>query len=326
MKRLLHTIIAVAFFCVPFLSPAPVRASELYALGGLMESSDPTAHSYSWQLEYRQDLLKHLAAGTSYLNEGHIDGHHRDGYTVQFWGRTELLDYRLTLAAAVGPYFYLDTKREPTPKGFSNDHGMKAMMSLAAAWHFDNDLIFELRSNWVKAGSSFDTLSVLGGIGYHFDPNLEPVSVELARSEELKNEITFFLGQTIVNSLNSQHSIAAAVEYRRRLSRHVDWTLEGLYEGDNRLVRRDGLITQIWASQPLLEGLFSVAGGAGPYFDIGHYHRPADHEVDPVGLLLTITGSYRFTPHWFLRASWNRLVTSNDRDTDIILGGLGFRF
>ena len=79
------------------------RASEIYGLGGAALSSSTSDLSYSWQLEYRQGLLKHLAAGFSYLNEGHFKDHHRDGYTTQLWTRAELLDYRLTVAAGVGP-------------------------------------------------------------------------------------------------------------------------------------------------------------------------------------------------------------------------------
>jgi hypothetical protein len=319
-SRAATSLCVMIMIALAYLS-APAEASELYALGGGIESSDPHDNTYSWQLEYRQDLLKHLAAGVSYLNEGHIMGHHRDGYTAQLWGRTDLVDDRLTLAAGIGPYFFLDTVRDSNPNGFTNDHGLKAMLSVAAAWHTDKNFLLELRSNWVKGSSGFDSASVLAGIGYHFDPDLEPVSAGLER--EPKNEVTVFMGQTIVNSFDSQRSFAAALEYRRRLSRHIDWTVGGLYEGDNRLIRRDGVITQLWATQDLAEGMFNVGAGAGAYFDAGHYKNPGSKFASGI---LTLTGSYRMTDHWALRVSWNRLVTSYDRDTDVILGGVGYRF
>jgi len=308
---------------------SPARASEIYGLGGAVRSSSPTDLSYSWQLEYRQDLLKHLAAGVSYLNEGHFKGHHRDGYTAQFWTRAELLDYRLTVAGGVGPYFFLDTTSASSPGGFTDDHGWKAMMSAAATWHMENNLLLELRSNWVKGPSGFDSVSALAGIGYHFEPNLEPLDAKAARSErKLPNEITLLMGRTIVNSFDSQQSIAAAVEYRRYLSRHIDWTVSGLYEGDNRLVRRDGVMTQLWVTQDLLDDALSVGAGAGAYFNLSRYHNAfqgpgADRFLSGI---LALTGSYRLTPHWAVRATWNRVVTSYERDTDVILGGVGYRF
>jgi hypothetical protein len=300
------------------------RAAELYFLGGTAMISYPSNRTYSWQLEYRQDILKHLGIGISYLNEGHVEEHHRDGYTAQLWGRTDLFDDRLTVAAGVGPYFYLDTTRSSSdPLHFSNEHRVKAMASVAAAYHLSNDLILELRSNWVGGGAGFDSTSILGGIGYHFDPDLKPLP-GTPKGEELepRNEVTVFAGQTIVNSFNSQKSVAAAVEYRRRMSRHIDLTLSGIYEGDNRLIRRDGIVTQVWAAQELLEGMFSVAAGAGAYFDVSHYTGGND----TVSGIITLSGSYRFTPHWALRVSWNRLVTRYNRDTDVILGGIGYRF
>jgi hypothetical protein len=328
-RRKAASICAIAILILAGVASA-APAAELYLLGGVTQTFDPTNRTYSWQLEYRQDLLKkHLAAGISYLNEGHIQLHHRDGYTAQLWARTELLDDRLTLAAAAGPYFFLDTKSNSTPNGFSNNHEWKAMLSMAAAWHLENDLILELRGNWVKGPSGFDTASVLAGIGYHFESAQEPLKTSgLARDQEPKNEITLFLGQTIVNSFDSQRSVATSLEYRRHLLRHLDWTVAGIYEGDNRLIRRDGVITQFWATQQLLEDTLSVGAGAGAYFNAGHYNNPFNGSVSSrfVSGIITATGSYRFTPHWAVRASWNRVVTNYERDTDVILWGVGYRF
>jgi hypothetical protein len=305
------------------------EASEIYGLGGAVHSSSPSDLSYSWQLEYRQDLLKHLAAGVSYLNEGHFKGHHRDGYTAQLWTRAELLDYRLTIAAGLGPYFYLDTTTNGVPGGFTDNHGWKAMASAAATWHLENNLLLELRSNWVKGPSGFDTVSALAGIGYHFEPTLESLdSKKAAREQQMPNEITLLMGQTIVNSFDSQKSLAAGIEYRRHLSRHLDWTVGGIYEGDNRLVRRDGVMTQLWVTQELIDDTLNVGAGAGAYINLGRYHNPfqgpgANRLFSGI---IALTGSYRFTPHWAMRATWNRVVTSYERDTDVILGGLGYRF
>jgi hypothetical protein len=321
---LLSALISLALITVA----AEGWASEIYGLGGVVHSSTPSDTSYSWQLEYRQDLLKHLAAGVSYLNEGHFKGHHRDGYTAQLWTRAELLDYRLTLAAGVGPYFFLDTTASSSPEGFTDDHGWKAMMSAAATWHLENNLLLELRTNWVKGAGGFNTASALAGIGYHFDPTLEPLTSGAVTSERIANEVTLFLGQTIVNSFASQQSIATALEYRRLMSRHFDWTVTGLYEGDSRLVRRDGIMGQLWVTQELQDDKLSVGAGAGVYFNLSRYHnRSQESGADRIlSGIFSLTGSYRLTPHWALRVTWNRVITSYERDTDVMLGGVGYRF
>jgi len=47
---------------------------------------------------------------------------------------------------------------------------------------------------------------------------------------------------------------------------------------------------------------------------------------DNLAGIVTLTGSYRIHRHWDVRTSWNRIVTDYNRDTDIILGGVGYRF
>lgn len=305
------------------------RARELYLLAGAVQATDTKDVSYSWQLEYRQNLLDHLAAGVSYLNEGHFDGHHRDGYTVQIWTRTELLGQRLTLAAAAGPYFFLDTVNGASVGEYSNDHGWKAMLSAAATWHAEKNLLLELRSNWVKGPSEFDSISFLAGIGYQFEPPRESLAAkETLPEQEIRNEITMFLGQTIVNSLNSQRSVAVDLEYRRHLLRQIDLTLANLYEGDNRLIRRDGVVTQVWLIRPLLDDTLSVGAGGGAYFNLGHYHNAFSGSGTNKFLsgIISLTCSYRFSSYWAVRATWNRIITNYDRDTDVILGGVGYLF
>jgi hypothetical protein len=307
-------------------SAAP--AADLTLLGGQTRASQPTDISYAWQLEYRQDLFKHLAASVSYLNEGHIKEHHRDGYTAQLLARMGLLDERLTLAAAVGPYFFLDTRNESSRDGFSNVHSWKPMCSLSAVWRMKNDVLLELRSNFVNSPRGFDSTTILAGVGYHFNPLPEtgPASATPA-DRETNHEVSVLLGQTIVNSFDSPRSIAASLEYRLHVSRHFQWTVAGLYEADNRLIRRDGIITQLWAVQPLTRK-FAVGVGAGAYFDISHYDNPFQ-DTDTkrfVSGIVTLTSSYHFSRHWGVRASWNRVVTRYQRDADVILGGIGYYF
>ena len=65
--------------------------------------------------------------------------------------------------------------------------------------------------------------------------------------------------------------------------RHLDWTVSWLEEGDNSMILRNGLTTQLW-----LMGAFLA--------------------------------------YWSFRAAWSRIITDYSRDTDVILGGIGYRF
>lgn len=313
------------------IAACPVGAQEFYLLGGVMEEPDTGNSSYSWQLEYRQGLGEHFAASLSYLNEGHILKHRRDGHAAQLWARTNLLDRRLSLAAGAGPYYYYVTTSTMEGGSFTNDHGFAGMASLAATWYTESRWLFQLRGNLVGIGSGFDSLTAVAGIGYQLDPPATPGPIPKGppqREKTTDNEITVFLGQTIVNSFDSEHSLATSVEYRRGVWRHVDWTVAWLYEGDNRLIRRHGVATQLWAVREFLDDRLALGVGGGLYFAINHYNELLNGRGTSSFLagIVTMSASYRFHPRWDTRISWNRIVTDYDRDTDVILGGVGYRF
>lgn len=307
-------------------------ASELFGLGGMMRSrkANTDDSSYSWQLEYREDLCEHFAASLSYLNEGHVPKHHRDGNALQLWAQSKAIDRRLSLSAGIGPYYYFDTTSALVSDGsYANEHGFGGAFSLAAIWQTETPWLFQLRTNWVKTFGGMDTVSALAGIGYQLDVPRSRKSLEAStgrREKTSDNEITLFVGRTITNSFESEHSTSLSIEYRRGILRHLDWTVSWLYEGDSRLIRRDGLVSQLWAVEAFLDERIALGVGAGAYYSID---RQAGHNQDGdrmVSAITTLTGSYRLNQHWCLRTSWNRIITNYDRDTDVIMGGIGYRF
>jgi hypothetical protein len=313
-----------------FSTSSPVRAQEIYLLGGILQNSDNGKSSYSWQLEYIEKLGDNLGLGVMHLNEGHVPNHHRDGNALHLWARTWLLDRRLSLAAGIGPYYYYDTIPATSSKGYENDHGVGAIFSSAVTWHTDSRWLFQLRANWVENFDNFNSFSALAGIGYQFG---EPAATEPEKMssvpsvEKAKNEITLYAGQTIVNSLNSQKSLALATEYRRRIHPYVDWTGTWLYEGDSRLTRRNGLASQLWAVRDFLNDRLSLGIGGGVYLPINERKSPHKSSIfRTVCGIITLTSSYTILPPWDVRVSWNRIITDYNHDADVILGGVGYRF
>lgn len=318
-------------FIFVLISTAPVNADDLFVLGGAMRShdADKNGTSYSWQLEYRKVLDEHFEASLSYLNEGHVPAHHRDGHAIQLWGKGDAFDDRVSLSIGIGPYYYFDTTNPAANGSYTNDHGLGAVFSLAAIWQTEAPWLFQLRTNFVKTFGNMDSMSALAGIGYQLDqpgPSSPRKSAADFNDAVIVNEINLFAGRTITNSFKSEHSTSFSIEYRRRLWRYLDWTAAWLYEGDTRLVRRDGFASQFWAVKDFLDDQVSLGFGAGAYFSIDQQagHSQCDDRI--ISAIVTLTGSYRFDPHWSLRTSWNRIVTNYDRDTDVILGGIGYRF
>ncbi len=318
-------------FIIFFLTAFPAGAQEIYLLGGEVLQVGSDEDSYSWQMEYREGLGEHLAASLSYLNEGHLPGHHRDGISTELWARQSFFDRRLSLAVGIGPYYYLDTNNGAANGSFRNEHGWGGITSLAATWYTDTPLLFQLRTNWVFGAGSVETLSAVAGIGCQLETPPSPGPLPRATPQQeltTRHELTLFAGQTIVNSFNSQRSVAMGFEYRRGLLRYLDATVGWLYEGDNRLLRRDGLTAQLWGVREFFHGRLALGVGGGGYFALDHYADTAFEKGESrvLSAIATFTGSYRIDPQWQLRTSWNRIVTNYNRDTDVILAGVGFRF
>ena len=132
------------------------------------------------------------------------------------------------------------------------------------------------------------------------------------------------LGQTIVNSFESETSTARSLEYRHAFGPVFKGSVAWMNEGDARLIRRNGIVTQAWLEPSFSGDLFTLGIGLGLYIAVDSYHEN-DHGAFASGIL-TMTTTYRFGPNWIVRFSLNRIMTNYDRDTDILLFGAGYRF
>lgn len=311
----------------------PASGGELFVVSGAIEEVGTSNHSFAYQAEYREGLGENLSVSASYLNEGHVPNHHRDGLVpVMLWGRANLLERRLSLAAGAGPYLYADTTTfAGLPK---NQHGIGSLLGVSATWYFESRLLFQARVNWAATRNSIDTITALAGIGYQLDPPASPGPLPKPPSQRAKttnNELTLFFGQTVVNNPGSARSLAWCAEYRRGLFRYVDLTAAWLSEGNAQLVRRDGVITQLWLVRDFLDDHLVLGTGAGTYLAVdkrGGPHPGQGGSAFVSGIFSMSAGvrNFSFNPNLTVRLVMNRIITNYDKDTDIFLLGLGYRF
>ncbi|WP_404980151.1 MULTISPECIES: hypothetical protein [unclassified Caballeronia] len=305
------------------------QAQEFSILAGPLKSG--SQNTYSWEASYREGLGPYAAWSFSWINEGHIPNHHRDGQAAQLWGRLPLWNKRLELSAGAGPYRYFDTSEARAGGDYSNTHGWGGLFTLRAAYYFDNRWIAEMKLNRVQAFGGPDTTALLFGIGYQLDAPNGRGPRERAPSRITNvtgNEMTVMVGTTILNSLDSESNVAESIEYRRGLWKYVDFSASYLHEGGHVQSRRDGVAAQLWATRAFFDDRLTLGVGAGPYLSITQnddlpQNRTGDGRFAG---LVSLSASYRFTNRWLVRATWNRMVTRYDRDADIIEAGIGMRF
>jgi hypothetical protein len=302
----------------------PAVAQEVYVHGGVTSQTHSSTGSYAWGLTYLQGLGDYMALSLTYLNEGHVQDHRRDGVTPQFWGRYPLADRKVSLAAGVGPYLYYDTERPSTGDSYSNTHGVGTMLSMSATLYITSHFLFQARGNWIWTPQNANTYVTTLGIGYQFEkaPAKEaPQTLTDKTFQPRNNEVAFLAGVAVLNEYGvSGSSGAGAIEYRRSIGRYFEWSAGWLLEGG--FISRNGPMTQIWLGQRFFDDRLSLGVGAGPYLGFD----ASGGNVTKVNWLLSATASYMLHDHWALRATWSRVATDYDRDTDVILSGISYRF
>jgi hypothetical protein len=72
---------------------------------------------------------------------------------------------------------------------------------------------------------------------------------------------------------------------------------------------------------------WTIGVGGGAYVALSKNSDPATGESDPQSVcgVVSATAARRLSPNWSARFTWNRIITHDDRDTDMLLLGLGYR-
>jgi hypothetical protein len=308
-----------------------VKAScqELSLLGGTTTSGVFQKSTYGWEADYRQNLYRYLAGSVSYINEGHFPGHYRDGTGYELWLSLPVLDGRFTLSGGAGAYYYYDT--QPAGGGSVDVHGTAPILSLAATGYLNDNWFYRVMLNRITPSADTKDTTVLAGVGYWFGPNRRPKGSEPnAEAPEpgyvTEPQLTFFGGQTVVNTLYNSKAWAGAVEYRQGVLAHVDATATGIYEGNPESERRSGFAAQLWAVNTFQTSDTTVGIGLGPYVYIDRRHPVGATRVSPAAVapLLALTVARRVSDNWIARFVWDRVTTTYNRDADIFLVGLGY--
>jgi hypothetical protein len=309
-------------------SAGPALAEEIDGFAGSVDADDHSSRSYSWALEYRQDFLTYAGASFTYLNEGHLAAHHRDGAALQGWVRSPLWQ-GLGLSFGAGPYVYFDTQPEASVAGFSDHHSVGEMYTASLSYYWRSTWFVRLNLDAIVAPGNLDTRALMLGFGAKLDGLVSRVDSAPGdslsdTSEEHPNEIGVFAGQSIINSNSSSRTTNFGIEYRRRVARHVNWSAAWLNEAVGPDGRRDGLSNEAWLVTRLYHRQLAVGIGAGPYLALQHYRTADGRDGSSLQGLASMTVSWQLSHRINLRARWDRVFTQDDQDRDIVSFGIGY--
>lgn len=311
-------------FLAMLISANPVIAQEICFHNGISQQKSSQNRSYAWGLTYLEGVSENAAWSLTYLNEGHVTDHRRDGLSPQLWGRLNVLSRQVSLAAGAGPYIYHDSVSSDAQANASIEHGVGSIMSLAATLYLENRFLLQVRTNYIWTHQNADACVVTFGVGYQLG---RAPSVGLGYSRDSRqgtptilNQITLYSGSSILNREDAD-ALALGLEYRRRLTRNFEWTVGWLNEGPS--VSRTGPITQIWIGRSFFDDRLSLSFGMGPY--LAHSTR-GNQNTTRVNILTSGTIGYQIFPTWSIRFLWTRITADDESDADVIMTGVGYHF
>jgi hypothetical protein len=320
---------------------APRPQDSFMYFGESVGSRASWPSSTAWGLEFRQVDAPHFAWSVAYLNDGHFPGHHRDGISAEAWVPFAIAD-RLTLSLGGGPFYYFDTEHAQKLDGYADVHGwawlLSADMRIALWSHLQQPGWFlDLRYDWSAPAHDIETHSIAVGVGYRMYSDFASGTATQGTVEGFSTEeIAGYVGKTVVNSFSSQWSFAEALEYRHQLLfPFLRGSVALVNEGDAQLVRRKGVIYELWAEPSFWDGNASVGVGWGGYTAVDKSRPTPGRHVSYVTSITLSARLLNLVPIWKstavgertdVRVTWHRIVTDYDRDTDILLFGLGYRF
>ena len=306
------------------LTTAHAVAQQFSVMGGLSREHNWNHDTTAYGLEYNAPLNTTLSYSIGYLNEGHVQDHHRDGIGAQLWAGWNPAS-KWSIKAGVGPYIYFDTAAKPGGR-VADDHGVGVIASVSTSYQLTRRWDVQLRANRVMTSRSVDLTTALVGVGYTFDAPAAADSRGGAsswRSDSARpNELSLLAGQTYVNNFESETATAFQIDYRRNLARNFEWTAGVLREGAPGPLNRTGVLSQLWAVRPFWNDRATIGIGLGPYLA----KDSKDDDRTRLSAAASFSASVMISNNVLVRATWNRIATQYDRDTDVVLLGFGLRW
>jgi len=308
-----------------------VRAETLMAMGGFNDTDDHTGQTYAWEVEYQEMLTPHVAASFAWLNEGHFIGHYRDGAMAQIWLSAPEWRERFRFSLGVGPYVYFDTEANASNRGYSDVHGIGAIITQALAVDLSRFWFVSLHTSETYAPGDVGTFAVLLGGGYRFSTSdylldaLKDDAGTVGAWLRGEQQVQLFGAEKVFNNLDYRQKASFGVDYRIALSGWSALSATWFDDPTSAGGLHDRLASQFWVMHSIDRAHLSLSVGLGPYVQLGAQPSGATTNFDRVSGLSGLRADWAWSEHFSLIFTWYRKFTDDDEDRDIFALGVGWR-
>ena len=271
-------------------------------------------------------ITEWFAINAAYLNEGHPQNHHRDGFAIQPSLYKDFNKWRVQLST--GPYYSMDTT-QLVDGTVLNDKHLGVLSSVALKWH-------PTQANWYV------------GIGYNnvwmpnkLNSNSEVLflGTDMAKdggggyediANATKTKISLWVGPGNTTNSGSKIKTAGQIEINAAVPielpfehpllsiDHFSYSLAALYEGNTLLTDRKGGMAQLWYNGHF-GNQWTLSGGAGPYLE---HDSLRDKRATNLAVVASVRAMHQLTGATAVGLNFNRVISFYNRDADIFLLGI----
>jgi hypothetical protein len=306
MKR-----IAFLLLCIASSTTQAFEEDTSIFCGRLKGTNYKHAVTFTCGVNLSYGLTDWFALNGVYLNEGHPENHHRDGFAIQPSLYKDFNNWRVQLAT--GPYYSMDTTRQADGT-LLNDKHLGLLSSLALKWH-------PSQGNWYV------------GIGYNnvWMPNkLNSNSTVLLLGTDMqkdggngnneigsKTKVGLWIGPGDTTNPGTKVKTAGQLEFELSSKDQISYSIAGLYEGNTTLADRKGVMTQVWYNANFNN--WTLSAGAGPYLERDSLR---DKRATNLLAVASVRATYKLTRRTNVGLNFNRVISFYNKDADIIMLGL----
>jgi len=305
MKRIAFLLLCIA----P--SIAQAYEQDVSISCGVLKPSYQRERTFTCGVVLSHGFTDWFALNAVYLNEGHPDNHHRDGFAIQPSVYRDFNRWRLQLSS--GPYYSMDTTRRADDVVL-HDKNLGVLTSLTLKWHpGPRDWYLGIGYNHVWMPNKLNSNSVLLLAGT--DTNKGSGTGNAGYGSKMKGGL--WIGSANTTSPGSEVSGGGQLEVEFPHTDRISYSVAGLYEGNTTLANRKGVMAQAWYKEKFKNWTFSA--GAGPY--LGHDSSRSARATKLLGVA-SFRATYQLTGRTEIGLNFNRVISFYHKDADMFMLGI----
>jgi hypothetical protein len=304
----------ITLFPLLFCSTAFANGGEVYFQGGALQNADAPNTTWTLQSGFISQINNKFGVGFSYLNEGHSENNHRDGFAVQGW-YTDKITNSLYYQVGTGPY--ISNNNTLQNENRLNDFHVGLISSATLKYYLQDGWYLRAQYNNILMTTT-NSNSVLFGIGKDWNNSVN-------NSEKVFDKVylSVWSGSSRTTQIGTQENatpVMLDIKQQYNISR-ISFGGGLLYEGNTGLVDRTGMYFQGWYDYKPSEQ-WTLSGGIGPYL-------AADNKRSTEQIKLMMAGSIRIVRDfgdYFVGGTFTRITSFYNRDQDLFMIGFGRKF